>query len=123
MVAAGSKAYPHTRASTSNHGNRIDCYAWGDQIATTNTNATGTDDAAYRGDFSGTSGASAIVAGAALVVQGLAQAQLGYRYNAKDLRQILKTNGTPSNNPATDGIGVMPNLRAIIAANQLAPGP
>jgi hypothetical protein len=122
MVAAGSKAYPHTPASTSNFGNRIDCYAWGDQVATTDTNDAGTDDDAYRGNFSGTSSASAIVAGAALVVQGLAQARLGYRYSPKDLRQILKTNGTPSNNPATDGIGVMPNLRAIIADNQLAPG-
>jgi hypothetical protein len=121
MVAAGSKAYPHTPASTSNHGNRIDCYAWGDQIATTNTNAAGTDDAAYRGDFSGTSGASAIVAGAALIVQGLAQAQLGHRYSPSELRQILKMNGTASANPATDGIGVMPDLRAIITANRLAP--
>jgi hypothetical protein len=109
-------------AGTSNHGNRIDCYAWGDQVATTDTNVAGTDDDAYRGNFSGTSSASAIVAGAALVVQGLAQSRLGYRYSPKDLRQILKTNGTPSNNPATDGIGVMPNLRAIIAANHLAPG-
>jgi hypothetical protein len=123
MVAAGSKAYPHTPANTSNYGNRIDCYAWGDQIATTDTNDAGTDDDDYRGNFSGTSGASAIVAGAALVVQGLAQARLGHRYSPKDLRQILKANGTLSNNPATDGIGVMPNLRAIIADNQLAPGP
>jgi hypothetical protein len=123
MVAAGSKAYPHTPASTSNHGNRIDCYAWGDQIATTKTNDAGTSNDVYRGDFSGTSGASAIVAGAALIVQGLAQARLKHRYSPKDLRQVLKTNGTPSNNPAIDGIGVMPNLRGIITANQLGPGP
>ena len=122
MVAAGSKAFPHTPAGTSNLGNRIDCYAWGDQIATTDTNAAGTTDNAYRGNFSGTSGASAIVAGAALVVQGLAQARLGHRYSPKDLRQIIKTNGTPSKNGAADGIGVMPNLRGIIDANNLAPG-
>lgn len=122
MVASGSKASPHTPAKTTNHGNRIDCYAWGEQIATTDTNGDGTDDEDYTGSFSGTSGASAIVAGAALAVQGLAKASLGYRFGPKDLRQILKTNGTPSKNPATDGIGVMPNLRAIIAANKLAPG-
>ncbi len=122
MVAAGSKAYPHTPAGTSNYGNRIDCYAWGDQVATTDTNPAGTDDDAYRGNFSGTSSASAIVAGAALVVQGLAQARLGHRYSPKDLRQILKANGTPSSNPGTDGIGVMPNLRGIIEANKLAAG-
>jgi hypothetical protein len=121
MVGAGSKAYPHTPINVSNHGNRIDCYAWGDHIVTTDTNAAGTANTPYTESFSGTSGASAIVAGAALSVQGLAQARLGHRYSPADLRQILKTNGTPSANPGTDGIGVMPDLRAIIRDNQLTP--
>ncbi|HMJ60771.1 MAG TPA: S8 family peptidase, partial [Bryobacteraceae bacterium] len=119
MVGAGSSASPHTRLSFSNHGNRIDCYGWGENIDTTTTNAAGTDNTAYTTGFNGTSGASPIVTGAALIVQGLARASLGYRFSPLELRRILTTNGTPSATPATDGIGVMPNLRAIITGHEL----
>jgi len=119
MVGAGSSASPHTRLGFSNHGNRIDCYAWGESIDTATTNDAGTDNTAYTTGFSGTSGASPIVTGAALLVQGLAQASLGYRFSPGEMRRILIANGTPSATPATDGIGVMPDLRAIITGNQL----
>ena len=45
MVGAGSSAIPHSRLSRptlSNYGNRIDCYAWGENIDTTATNLPGT---------------------------------------------------------------------------------
>jgi len=119
MVGAGSSASPHSRLSFSNHGNRIDCYAWGENIDTTTTNSAGTDNTAYTTSFSGTSGASPIVTGASLVVQGLAQASLGYRFSPRELRRILTTDGTPSATPASDRIGVMPDLHAIITNNQL----
>jgi hypothetical protein len=119
MVGAASSAVPHTPDDSSNHGNRIDCYAWGQNIYTTDTDATGNLNTAYRPDFGGTSGASAIIAGAAIIVQGLAKAYPGYRFSPRALRQILKTNGTPSAAPSTDGIGVMPDLRAIITSREL----
>jgi serine protease len=119
MVGAGSSAAPHTRLGFSNHGSRIDCYAWGESVDTTSTNSAGTDNTLYTSGFNGTSSASPIVAGAAVVVQGLAQASLGYRFSPRELRTILTTNGTPSADPANDRIGVMPDLHAIITNNQL----
>jgi serine protease len=114
MVGAGSSVTPHARLSFSNFGNRIDCYAWGEGIDTTSTNGAGTDNALYTTSFGGTSGASPIVVGAALIVQSLAQASLGHRFSPLEIRKILTTNGTPSANPSADEIGVMPDLRAII---------
>jgi hypothetical protein len=119
MVGAGSSAAPHTRLGFSNHGNRIDCYAWGENIDTTTTNSTGTDNAAYTTGFGGTSGASPIVVGAGLIVQGIAQSALGYRFSPRALRRILTINGTPSANPGVDEIGVMPDLRAIITGSEI----
>ena len=118
MVGAGSSVHPHTRLSFSNHGNRVDCYAWGENIVTTTTSYTGKSNTEYTAHFDGTSGASAIVAGVALIVQGIAQAALGRRFSPRELRDLLKVNGTVSATPA-DRIGVMPDLRAIITDNRL----
>ncbi|KAK0736682.1 peptidase S8/S53 domain-containing protein [Apiosordaria backusii] len=114
MVGASSSAAPHYRLWYSNHGSRVDVYAWGENIDTTFTDDnTGTENY-YTDFFSGTSGASPIIVGAAAAVQGIANASLGYKFSPLQLRQILTTNGTPSSTPSTDRIGVMPNLRAII---------
>jgi Subtilase family len=119
IVGAGCSDHPHGRFrssdGSSNYGNRIDCYAWGENIETTTTNLAGTRNAKYIADFGGTSGASAIVAGVALIVQGIAQFSLGRRLSPRELRDLLTTNGTPSATPATDKIGVMPDLQKIIA--------
>jgi len=119
MVGAASSASPHVRLGFSNFGTRIDCYAWGENIDTTSTNSSGTANTLYTTGFSGTSGASPIVVGAALIVQGIAEASLGYRFSPRELREILRADGTPSASPATDLIGVMPNLNAIIANGHL----
>ena len=118
VVGAGSSLYPHRRLSSSNHGNRVDCYAWGENIVTTTTSYTGKSNTEYTAHFGETSGASAIVAGVALIVQGIAQAALGRRFSPRELRDLLKANGTVSATP-TDRIGVMPDLRAIITNNRL----
>jgi hypothetical protein len=119
MVGAGSSTLPHGRLSFSNYGSRVDCYAWGENVDTTSTDSAGTDNALYISTFDGTSSASPIVAGAAIVVQGLAQSSLGYRFSPRELRTILKTNGTLSADPTNDKIGIMPDLHAIITNSQL----
>lgn len=105
-----------------NFGSRINCYAWGSNIYTTSclphpsdTLANPNPSAAYYQSFGDTSGASAIIAGAALSVQGMA-AQLGYRFSPLQIRNLLSdaTTGTASQDPTNDKLGVMPNLRAII---------
>ena len=57
--------------------------------------------------------------GQSLIVQAIAQTSLGYRFSPRALRKILTTNGTASATPATDKIGVMPDLRANITGNQI----
>ncbi|MFX1475550.1 MAG: S8 family peptidase [Promethearchaeota archaeon] len=125
MVGAGSSTTPHRRIAPpgwawgSNFGSRIDCYAWGEDVDTLTTNNAGTSTTQYTTTFGGTSSASSIVAGAALIVQGIAEANLGYRFSPQQLRSILSNadpaaGNTQSNNPAWDRIGVMPNLQAII---------
>ncbi len=69
MVGAASSAAPHTRLYFSNFGSRIDCYAWGEGIETTGDGWAGTSTTAYTSSFGGTSGASPIVTGAALLLQ------------------------------------------------------
>lgn len=126
MVGAGSSTTPHTRLNFSNFGSRIDCYGWGENVDTaTSTTVMPFSTTAYTGGFNGTSSASPIITGAALVVQGVAEANLGYRFSAWQMRAILSnpTTGTASNDPVNDRIGVMPDLAAIINDNVIGLAP
>ncbi|WP_083340325.1 S8 family peptidase [Nitrosomonas communis] len=114
IVTAASSTAPHTRLAYAPHGRRIDCYAWGQNINTLSSDAGGST-TAYTAGFGGTSGASPIITGAALAVQGRAEAQLGFRFSPRQIRAILSdpVMGTPSSATETTQIGVMPNLRNI----------
>jgi hypothetical protein len=114
IVGAASSAAPHSRMSFSNHGSRIDCFAWGENIDTTG----GTSTTSYEPAFSGTSGASPMIAGAAVLLQSWRKKTHGQVYDPDLLRGMLAsaTLNTASKNPASDRIGVMPNLRAILEA-------
>ncbi len=114
IVTAATSTAPHTRLAYAPHGNRIDCYAWGQDINTLSSDSGGAT-ALYTGGFSGTSGASPIITGAALAVQGRAEAQLGFRFSPRQMREILSNpaTGTPPVATEVTRIGVMPNLRAI----------
>jgi hypothetical protein len=123
IVGAGSWEFPHIKLGFSNYGKRIDCYAWGENIDTATAGKSGTSDTMYTTHFDGTSGASPIIAGCALILQGIAQAAINRRerarrFNSRELRDLLTTNGTKLKDESTDTIGVMPNLRAIIEKNQ-----
>lgn len=114
MVGAATSSCPHYRKPASNYGSRIDCYAWGDSVYST-LGAGG------HGTLADTSAATAIIAGAALSIQGIAQQlQKGdltnYRFSPDQLRGVLRDPacGTRSGNPTADKIGVMPNLRQIM---------
>lgn len=114
MVGACSSATPRSRRPSSNFGSRIDCHAWGQNINTTDGSAGTTT--TYRNNFSGTSGASAIVAGVAVSVQGMAASRFGSRFDPARMRTILSrsANGVASSAPAADKVGPMPSLRKII---------
>ncbi|MCP4995723.1 MAG: S8 family serine peptidase, partial [Gammaproteobacteria bacterium] len=70
VVGAASSAVPHTRVEQTNFGSRVDCYAWGEDVVSPSSDINGSTDK-YTNYFGGTSSASAIVTGAALVVQGV----------------------------------------------------
>jgi serine protease len=100
LVAAASSA-DRSRLPASNFGARADCYAWGDGVATVNSCS-----------FGNTSAAAAIVAGAALVLLGIAAARPArLALTGREVRALLRMTGT---RPASsrERIGVMPDLRA-----------
>jgi hypothetical protein len=115
IVSASTSAAPHTREVWAPHGNRIDCYAWGRNINTLSSNAAGATNL-YTTGFNGTSGASPIITGAALVVQGIFQNNFGFRLSPRQMRWMLSNplTGTLPAVTETTELGVLPNLRLII---------
>jgi hypothetical protein len=120
MVGAASSTTPHSRLWFSNFGSRIDCFGWGENINTTGDGWQGTSTTAYTTSFGGTSGASPMVAAAALLMQSWRKKTQQLHYNPEVMRDLLSaaSTNTASGNPATDRIGVMPNLRGIIEQQQ-----
>lgn len=117
MVGAGKHKVQrgcHQRTADSNFGTRIDCYAWGDSIYTTGQEDLGPNlERSYREEFGGTSGAAAIVAGAALLVQGRRKKLSRPFLSPADLRALLQSHGTCQLNPQDGLIGKMPDLTKI----------
>jgi Subtilase family len=118
MVGASMNLAPRARQPEwapidySNRGSRVDCFAQGGEVATLDYTITNGGVDLYTKYFDATSAASAIIAGAALCVQGMAQANLGAPLSPMKLREALKI-GTSSQFPVTDKIGVMPDLLQI----------
>jgi hypothetical protein len=122
-----------SKTPSSNYGVRVNCFAWGSSVYSLNVKyETGVPTSpvdSYRGNFGGTSAAAAIVAGAAILVQGLAKkngwgSNSNGTYTPQELRNVLSKHnlGTESNNPGVDLIGVMPDLKKIIdSKNQPLP--
>jgi hypothetical protein len=115
MVGATTSGVPHRRFKDSNYGSRIDCFAWEENTYNTYSDSPSNTNG-YYADFNCMSGATSIVTGAAVAIQGIATAHLGHRFSPLEVRSRLTDNevNTKSSNPSRDRIGVMPNLRGII---------
>jgi hypothetical protein len=103
----------HCRHPDSNWGDRVDCYAWGENVQTVDTTGVVM--------FGGTSAASAIIAGVAAAVQGMqiAAAGPGSVLTPKKMTQLLSdpSLGTPQVEPGlARPIRSMPDLAKIAAA-------
>ena len=108
----------------SNYGSRIDSYAWGDSIVTCGDgNLAGSGVNSYRNNFGGTSGAAAIIAGCALLVQGLHFAQKQSLLSPTEMREMLcnPNTGIKPGGTVAGQIGVMPDLRAVVEEAGLGP--
>jgi serine protease len=120
IVTAATSTAPHTRLVWAPHGQRIDCYAWGENINSLSSTTAGST-TSYQTGFGGTSGASPIITGAVLALQGMAQSTLGYRFSPRQMREIIRdpANGTAAAATEITTIRQMPDLRAIIDGNIL----
>jgi hypothetical protein len=109
----------------SNFGARVDCYAWGEGIESAgygwDGGTTGTN--SYTNRFGGTSGAAAIVAAAAVLIQGLYKSATGSPLTPAAMRTLLRTTGTAQQPPgASQKIGVMPDVRRAVDSFLSTPG-
>jgi hypothetical protein len=116
-------------------GRRIDCYAWGDSVLSTRCYGTDyTDDltkdtcddgiaaAPVYGSYSGTSSASAIIAGVAAIVQQMHGAAFSTAASPARIRDILRdpANGTPIGDIGST-VRSMPDLAKIGAVLSALP--
>ena len=124
-ILVGAGAPPRTgfddreRLDFSNYGGRVDVQGWGRKVATLDygdlQSCEGVVDRHYTNEFSGTSSASPIVAGAAVLVQGIARSR-GRVLPPRELRDLLRATGTPQTGDTSEQIGPRPDLARAIQA-------
>jgi hypothetical protein len=120
MVGAGAPPRAgyadRERLDFSNYGSRVDVQGWGRKVATLDygdLQACAGSDRHYTGEFSGTSSASPIVAGAAVILEGIAR-ERGRVLAPGELLELLRRTGTPQAGDTSQSIGPRPDLfRAI----------
>lgn len=121
-----SQDRPRSRAIWSNYGSRFDIQAWGEEIATTggadwNDLVKDADpNRCYTESYGGTSGASAIVAGAVACVAGVRLASGKNPLPPKEMRQLLIDTGSLQVDSklvlaSDEHIGPQPDLRIALA--------
>jgi serine protease len=110
IVGAGAP-YTLARLDFSCYGSRLDCAGWGEQIVTTGYGDLwgGNTHEHYTGSFGGTSGASPMVVGAVLCLQGIVKAHGLLPLQPLAMRQLLTDTGSPQPDPE-EYIGTRPNL-------------
>ncbi|MEO7091836.1 MAG: S8 family peptidase, partial [Polyangiales bacterium] len=123
MVGAGGPPrdgfVDRTRLDFSNYGTRVDVQGWGRKVATLDygdlQKCRDVVDRHYTNEFSGTSSASPIVAGAAVLLQGIARAR-GTVFTPSALRELLRATGSPQTGDVSQQIGPRPDLARAIQA-------
>lgn len=88
-VQVVSTVNTHVKLTSAPYGERVDCYAWGENITTLSSDSLGATNL-YVDNFDGTSGAAAMVAGTILSMQGMVLAEYGYRFSPGQIRELLR---------------------------------
>jgi subtilisin family serine protease len=107
------------RTEESNYGSRVDVQGWGRFITTCGYGDLRREQGVnnwYTINFGFTSGAAAMVAGAAALIQSIVKERGQPPIPPAQLRQLLTSTGTPQAGDTSQPIGPRPNLRAAIAA-------
>jgi subtilisin family serine protease len=108
------------RLDFSNYGGRVDVQGWGRKVATLDYGDLQSCDVDHRdrdytNEFSGTSSASPIVAGAAILLQSHAKRE-GRTLTPAEVRDLLRRTGTPQAGNTREQIGPRPDLRRALEA-------
>jgi subtilisin family serine protease len=132
MVGAGGPPregfVDRARLDFSNYGSRVDVQGWGRKVATLDygdlQSCTGVErdysDRHYTNEFAGTSSASPIVAGAAILLESYAKQQ-GRVLSPHEVRDILSHTGSPQTGNTNQNIGPRPDLsRALLRVQRYA---
>ena len=117
IVGAGTNDLTHSKLDFSTYGERVDLQGWGVGVL-----SSGYGDAYKVNDdfnqqytwFSGTSSATPIVASCAIVLQSRYHAVTGGYMTGEELKDLLKSTGTPQGNGGN--IGPLPNMPQALAA-------
>jgi subtilisin family serine protease len=117
-AAYSDEGADRTRTDESNYGTRVDVQGWGRAIATCGYGdirlGQGQNNF-YTAKFGGTSGASAMVAGAAAVLQSIVKQRGLPPLTSAQMRRLFASTGTPQAGNLNKLIGPRPDLRAAIA--------
>ncbi|MCB9564252.1 MAG: S8 family serine peptidase [Kofleriaceae bacterium] len=129
LVGAGAPARAgwtdRSRLDFSNYGSRVDVQGWGRRVTSLDYGDLQECDRQvrtrnYTDQFSGTSSASPIVAGAAILLQGVHRAATGAPLTPAAMRALLVATGTPQvdgpHGRATQHIGPRPDLARALEA-------
>lgn len=118
LVGAGTSDINHDTMYFSTYGARVDVQGWGQNVFTLSYGAYamlgGDPDQAYTNSFSGTSSASPIVTGAAVLIQDYAITLSGSPLDPLVIRQLLVDTGIPQGEGGA--IGPFPDLAMAFSA-------
>ncbi len=105
------------RTDESNYGSRVDVQGWGRAIATCGfgdlLSCQGKNNL-YTFQFGATSGAAAMIAGAAALIQSIMKERGLAPLTPAQLRRLLIATGSPQQGDLSESIGPRPNLRAAV---------
>jgi hypothetical protein len=112
IVGASTSDCPHRPTRFTNYGKRVNCFAWGENVYVPGRQKTALP---VKHNFGGTSSASAMIAGAAIAIQGIMESNYRKRLSPNQLRSLFSDRRFATT--ALDNsrhIGLMPDLKKII---------
>lgn len=116
-IMVGASNTQRSPKCETNRGSRVDVHAWGHDVWTTGTFNGSVDlEDSHRSytNFSGTSAAAPIIAGAVLSIEGARRAAGRPPLSPLAMRNLLLFSGTPQEEPELGQIGPQPDLRRAI---------
>jgi hypothetical protein len=118
IVGAGSADTSHDRLSFSTFGSRVDLQGWGESVVAAGYGELalvgGDINRAYTGIFSGTSSATPMVAGAAVLAQEAALSLGIPALDSREMRAFLAASGIPQGTSVAGNIGPFINVRRAV---------